>query len=153
MIEIQDIQTNDINNIIDLLLDEGKQPFEIYIPKSTQAFASSNNNIANDYAMLAFAGQKLNEVAHDFEYYYVSPSDHSSVLFEIKTDNIKQLAETILNISYGYDNESEGGDYLDEVSDFIEKVVSGKIAPTCPDFIEDYQEYNGYANMEEYNDE
>jgi hypothetical protein len=155
MIEIQDVQTNDIDDIINRLLGEKEQPFEIYVPKSTQTFASSNRDIANDYAMLAFVGQKLNEVADDFTYYYVSPSAHDSVLFEVKTKKIKQLAETILNISYGYSNDSEEDEiyFLDDVYDFIEKVTTGEVISVCPEFIEDYQEYNGYADESEGSDE
>lgn len=144
MIEIQNINSTTIDDLLNLLLDEKTQPFEIYVPKSTQLFASSNKDIANDYAMLAFAGQKLSEVADDFSYYYVSPSDHDSVLFEIKAKDIKRLAETILFISYGYNNEPEDEEiyYSDEVYDFIEKVEEGNTLPICPDFIEDYRVYS-----------
>ncbi|OJV81783.1 MAG: hypothetical protein BGO34_08325 [Bacteroidia bacterium 44-10] len=144
MIEIQDIQTNDVDDIIARLLDEKAQPFEIYIPRSTQVFHSSNVNIENDYAMLAFAGQKLSEIAYKFSYHYVSPSDHSSVLFEIKTNEINKLAEVILDISYGYGNDPDGEEiyYLDDVYDFIEKVKKEEITPVCLDFIEDYLRYN-----------
>lgn len=155
MIEIQDISNTTIDDLVNILLDEKMQPFEIYVPKSTQLFASTYEDIANEYAMLAFAGQKLSEVADEFSYYYVSSTDHKSVLFEIKTKDIKQLAETILFISYGYDNEPEDEEiyYLDEVYDFIEKVKSDKIIPVCPDFIEDYQEYIEQANNSKNDDE
>jgi hypothetical protein len=72
MIEIQEIKNVTTEDIINLLLDEKKQPFEIYVPKSTQLGFSSNENITDDYAMLAFAGQKLSEAANDFSYNYVS---------------------------------------------------------------------------------
>jgi len=104
MIEIQKISNATIEDLLNLLFAEKEQPFEIYVPKSTQLFASTNEDIATDYAMLAFAGQKLSEIADEFSYNYVSPTNHDSVLFEIKTDDIKQLAETILFISYGYNN-------------------------------------------------
>lgn len=143
MIELQDIRTNNVDDIINLLLEEEQQPFEIYAPKSIQLYLSTSEDIANDYAMLAYTGQKLNEVADEFSYYYVSPSEHESVLFEIKTNNIKQLAEAILNLSYGYSNEPDGEEkyYLADVYDFIEKVLKNEIIPVCSDFIEDYQEY------------
>jgi hypothetical protein len=69
---------------------------------------------------------------------------HESVLFEVETNNIKQLAETLLYISYGYSNDPEDEEicYLDDVYDFIEKVNTEKIIPSCPDFIEDYQEHS-----------
>lgn len=143
MIEIQNIINLKETDIIDLLLDEKEQPFEIYVPKSTKLFFSESSEIANDYAMLAFAGQKLNEVSEEFNYWYVSPANHDSVLFEIKTKNIESLAKNILNISYGYNNQSEEDSiYLDEVYDFIEKVKLKEITPVCSDFIEDYEEYN-----------
>lgn len=152
MIELQDIQTNSVDDIINLLLEEEQQPFEIYVPKSTQLYFSTSEDIANDYAMLAYAGQKLNEIADEFSYDYVSPSNHESVLFEIKTNNVKQLAETILNLSYGYSNDPAEEEiyYLDDVYDFIEKVIAKEISPVCSDFIEDYQ---GYANESGDSDE
>lgn len=151
MIEIQNIRTNNIDDIINLLLDKDEQPFEIYVPKSTQLYSSTSEDIANDYAMLAYAGQKLSEVADEFSYDYVSPSNHESVLFEIKTNNLKRLAETILNISYGYDNEHDDEElyYLDDVYDFITKVTTKEILPVCPDFIEDWQEYNNVDEIED----
>lgn len=144
MIEIQNISNVTIDDVVNLLLDEKMQPFKIYIPKSTELFASSNEDIANDYAMLAFAGQKLNEVADKFSYGYVSPSEYDSVLFAIEAKDIKLLAATILFISYGYNNESEDEKvyYLDEVYNFIESVEKGKIVPVCSDFIVNYQECN-----------
>jgi hypothetical protein len=48
--------------------------------------------------MLAYAKQKLNEIADDFRYYYVSPCAHESVLFMINTSNIKQLGEIKLHM-------------------------------------------------------
>ena len=151
MIEIQDIRTNSVDDIINRLLDEKTQPFEIYVPKSTQLFASTYEDIANDYAMLAFAGQKLNEIADEFSYYYVSPSDHESILFEVKTNDINQLAKAILFLSFGYSNEPQDEEiiYFDDVYDFIEKVDTGEIIPACPDFIEDYQEYREQVDGEE----
>lgn len=143
MIEIQDIVNDKIEDIIDLLLNEKEQPFKVYIPKSTRLFFNESSEIANDYAVLAYAGQRLSEAAEEFNYWYISPVDHKSVLFEIKTNDIELLANTILYLSYGYNNQQEiGFSYLDEVYCFIEKVKSKEIIPVCPDFIEDYEEYN-----------
>lgn len=146
MIEIQNIIDKDEKEIINLLLNEKEQPFEIYIPKSTKLYFSESSEIANDYAMLAYAGQRLSEVAQEFDYWYVSPVDHKSVLFEITAKDIELLANTILYLSDGYNNPSEDGfSYIDEVYSFIEKVKSKEIIPICPDFIEDYEEYSREA--------
>lgn len=155
MIQIQDIKSVLIEEIVNLLLDEKVQPFEVYVPKSTQLFASTYRNIADDYAMLAFAGYKLNEVADEFSYSYISPANHDSVLFELKANNIEQLAETLLYISYGYGNEPQDEEvsYLDDVYDFIEEVSKGRIMPVCSDFIEDCLKYNKCADNELDSDE
>jgi len=146
MIEIKNIVNKKEKDIIDLLLDEKVQPFEIYIPKSTKLYFSESSAIADEYAMLTYAGQKLSDVSDKFDYWYVSPVDHKSVLFEVETKNIESLAKTILHLSYGYNNQSEEESFFfDDVNDFIEKVESKKIIPACPDFIEDYEEYNKKA--------
>lgn len=143
MIEIQNIQNARAEDILNLLLAEKGQPFEIYVPKSTQLCFRPMKSIADDYAMLAFAGQKLSEAADEFSYSYISPVEHESILFEIKTNDIKQLAEAILLITYGYNNAPEDEEiyYLDEVYDFIDGVNKGEIIPVCPDFVNDHREY------------
>ena len=93
MIEIQNIKNCSKEGIIDLLLDEKTHQFEIYLPKETVLFSSSSLDIANDYAVLAFSGQKLKNASDTFEYNYVSPSEHSSVCFKCEAKKIeKQLS-------------------------------------------------------------
>ncbi len=144
MIEIQDIENSSKEDIINLLLDEKFQPFEIYVPKETVLFSSSDEDIAHDYAVLAYAGQKLKEASDSFEYGYISPSEHSSVCFRILAKNIERLASEIFDISLWYFNDFLEDDfYLDEVYQFIEDVGNSKIKPACPDFIEDHVAYKG----------
>jgi hypothetical protein len=150
MIEIQKMTAKKESDIINLLLDEQQQPFKIYIPKSTALFSSTSSDIANDYAMLAFAGQKLSEVADSFDYHYVSPVNHESVLFEVETKNFNLLAKVLLYISHGYNDEStEEVFYNDAVYDFIDKVNKGEVSSVCPDFIDDYLEYYQENNEED----
>lgn len=143
MIEIQNIQTNSLADLVALLAENTEQSVEIYVPKSSVDSFSSNEDIATDYAMLAFAGQKLYEIADEFSYDYVSPHEHASVRFKLVTDDIKRLAEVLLYISYGYNNEptEEEVYYLDEVLDFVDKVDNGTISPVCHDFVDDYHSY------------
>lgn len=148
MIEIQDINHKTLDDIYTLLLNNKNRSFEIYVPKSTQLFASSSEDIAIDYAMLAYAGQKLSDVSDEFSYNYVSPSNHESVLFEVKTNDINKLAKAIINISYGYNNESDDIVYLDEIYDFLEQVESGITTPVCIEFIDDYKTYCSLSKNE-----
>lgn len=152
MIEIQNIIDATKEDIMNLLLSEEGNTFEIYIPKSTQMYFSSNENIAMDYAMLAYAGQKLKEVADEFEYNTVQPHQHNSVLFKIKPFSTEYLADALLEISYGYENdpELEQYPYMELVDQFISDVEDLKIIPACPDFI-DY--YNDFIKQVEDNDD
>jgi hypothetical protein len=143
MIEIQEIRTANIQKIVDMLLEQKFQPFEIYAPKSTQLHFSEQSAIADDYALLAYIGQRLKDISDEFSYKYVSPNEHESVLFEVKTNNIEKLAETLLELSYNFNNDPDSDEYIpfEDVYDFIDKVHALEIIPACPDFIEDFEAF------------
>jgi hypothetical protein len=143
MIEIQDITTSNIQDIIDILQGESEQPFEIYAPKSTQLYFSEDSAIADDYALLAYVGQKLHDIADEFSYGYVSPSQSDSVLFEVKVGDIQVLAEVLLELSYEFAN-TAGDEYMprEVVYDFIDKIQKSEIVPACPDFVDDFESFN-----------
>ena len=143
-------------DVINLLLDQKEQPFNIYVTKSTLLYHSTYEDIANDYAMLAYAGQILNDASDNFEYNYVSVAEHSSVLFEVTAKDLEKLASVILELSYGYNNEPQDGEeifYLDDVYQFIDDVKEGKIDAVCIDFIEDHEQYLKEADEQEKEDE
>jgi hypothetical protein len=153
MIEIQNIADMKEEDIVNLLLEQKKQPFEIYIPKSTQLYSSTNRDIAIDYAMIAYGGQLLKNASDKFEYDSVSVIEHKSILFEISTDDIPKLAKAIFEISLGYDNEHEDYDeiyYHENVEQFLDDSNNNQIIPACPDFVEIYNEY---IEEEEDNDD
>jgi hypothetical protein len=144
MIEIQNIIKMTEEDIFNLLLDEKEQPFEIYVPKSTQLYSSTNRDIAVDYAMLAYSGQLLKDASNEFEYDSVSVASHISILFEVSVDDIPKLSKAILEISLGYNNEHEDYDdfyYHKNVEQFLDDSNNNQIIPACPDFVEIYNEY------------
>ncbi len=151
MIEIQDLQNLTKEAIIDLLLEEGSQSIEVYVPKSTQLFSSTKENIAIDYAYLAFAGQKLFEASADFLYEKVPVTTHESVEFSITYADITKLADTLLLISYGYGNapDDEEFSYNEFVEEFISDVESDTITPACEYFFDIYTEYINDSGEEE----
>lgn len=112
MIELQEIKTTNIEKIIDILLDQKLQPFQIYAPKSTQLGFSRQSAIAEDYALLAYVGQQLKDVSDEFSYEYVSPNEHKSILFEVKTRDIEKLAKILLELSYNFNNEPDSDDFF-----------------------------------------
>lgn len=146
MIEIQNINTNDSNDIFNLLSKEKKQPFHIYFSKETVLFSSSNDDIADDYARLAYVGHKLNQVSDNLYYEHVQPHEYESILFKVETTNLKSLSEILLELSYLFNNDTDDDEEmfaLDNVYQYIDDVEQGKITPVCTEFYEDYREYIG----------
>lgn len=144
MIEIQNITEMTEEDILNLLLNEKKGSFEIYVPKTTQLYSSTNQDIAIDYAMIAYSGQLLKEASDKFEYDSVDVAEHKSILFEVSGNDIPKLAKAILEISIGYDNEHEDYDdfyYHENVEQFLDDSNNNRIIPACPDFVEIYNEY------------
>ena len=144
MIEIQNIIEMTEEDIFNLLLNEKKQSFEIYVPKSTQLYSSTNQDIAIDYAMLAYSGQLLKDASNEFDYDSVSVANNASVLFEVSAADIPKLLKAILEISIGYNNEHEDYDdfyFHENVEQFLDDSNNNQIIPACPDFVEIYNEY------------
>lgn len=144
MIEIQNIIEMTEEDILNLLLEQKKQPFKIFIPKSTKLYSSTNEDIAIDYAMIAYSGQLLKDASDGFEFDAVGVEEHKSILFEVSGNDIPKLAKAIFDISIGYNNEHEDYDdfyFHDNVEQFLEDSNNNQIIPACPDFVKIYNEY------------
>ena len=162
MIEIQDLQGKTKSEIINLILDQESNSFEIYIPKSTMLYSSSKEDIAIDYNKLAFAGHIIKNVSIKFQYEEVPPEEHESVEFKIETSNIEALSSALLEISFGYVNDEEEEVYenIEEDFDFwmnadqyLSDVIDNKIQDVaCPYFCQIAQDFfNEVAREEEEN--
>ena len=143
MLEIEDLETLSKEEILKALAAEGSNSFEIAFGKSTQEFFSERNAISIEYANLAYVGQRLSEIASDFQYSEVPPAEHESVIFTITVSDIKLLAETLMEIAHGdiEDDEDEDFGFDEMILDFLDKVEQGEVNPACPYFIEVYKEY------------
>lgn len=154
MIEIQNIKTDNRDGIVNLLVDEKQQPFEIYFPKCTVLFSSTYEDIADEYAKLAYVGQKLSGLADNMNYEVIYPHEQNSVLFKITTKHLESLADLLLKLSYLYENDTqeEEGEYYywDDVYQYIHDIENRECIPVCPEFISIYQEYVS-KNEEEHN--
>lgn len=137
-------QLNDLQNITDIvkikamLVPKEHGNFEVYVPKSTREYFSDPSAIAMDYALLAFAGQKLQEVAGSLSYVFISPDLHESVPFIVGDADAEDLANVLLELSYYYGFNDYGDDeefsYMD-IDQFVSDVNSGFIEAACPDFV------------------
>ncbi len=145
MIEIQDLKGKVKSEIIELLLEQESNTFEIYITKNSQLYFSERDAIAIDYNKLAYAGHLLKEISDNFSYEKVLPEFHESVLFTVETNNIDGLAKTLFEISFGYVNDEEDEIYENIDSDiniefwmyadqYLADVISDKIKPVCKYF-------------------
>lgn len=153
MIEIQDIKATNKGEIINTLLKEKTEQIDIYFPKHTVLFSSSYQDIAEDYAKLAYVGHRLSLVATKVSYEVVHPHEHHSVLFKIIPNNHDLLSEVLLELSYLYGNliEANGEEYSysDTVYQYIHEVESGGYIPSCPEFVQIYQQYVGEINIDD----
>jgi len=151
MIEIQDIEGKTKLEIIDLILEQESNSFEICIPKSTVLFSSATEEIAIDYNKLAFAGHLLKNVSTKFQYEEVPPEAHESIEFNIETSNIDALSSVLLEISFGYVNDQEEEVYQDIEEDcefginadqYLSDVNKGRIKDVaCPYFCQIAQQF------------
>lgn len=144
MIELQNIQRLNKEDIIDLLLDEQKMPFDIYIPKTTVQFSSSNEDISLDYAGLSYCGHLLNMASDSFEYTFVPPTQHTSILFKVSAKEFTKLADAIFEISKGFSNvqnEEDEFDFREGMSQYIYDIESGKTSVVCNELHKVYKTF------------
>ena len=149
MIEIKDLEGKVISEIIDMLLEQDSNAFEVYIPKSNSL---QRIEIAIDYNKLAYAGHLLKAISKSFNYKKVSPYNFESVLFNVETTNIDGLAKVLFEISFGYVNDEEDDLYEDLDTDidimfdmnadqYLADVRDGKIKPACKFFYDIAEEF------------
>lgn len=136
MIEINNLENLSIEEIKTVLNKEGGD-IEIYVPKKTQTYFSDPVSIAYDYANLAYAGQLLSDASNEFDYTFVIPENHTSILFKITPTDKDKLSQVLLDITGLCFSTDDGLD----VEEFLEQVELGEIEPACPGFIEVYNEY------------
>lgn len=152
MIDVLTLQGKTQTEVIDLILDHGTQPIEVSVPKNTQAFFSDRDDIALDYAFLAYAGQLLHDVADTFEYEKVSPDLHASVVFSVTTTRMTELADVLMDIFLGYgSNQYEDEDDVQDIEEqvfvlriehFMDEVKAKKLKPACKYFYDMSVEYD-----------
>ena len=145
MIELQQLRDLDLEQVVNLLLEEKIQPFEIYVPKETQEFNSDREAISIDYANLAYCGQLLFDVSDEFEFEEISADEHESALFTIKAKDFERLAAALLEISYGYVNdhpEDENYSFIEQSSNYFYEIEQGKIPRVaCQYFVDVSKEF------------
>lgn len=151
MIEIRGIQTDNIKEIINKLSKERGKYIDLYFPKYTVLFSSSNEDIAYDYARLAYIGHRLNESSEILKYKVVQPHLHESILFQVSNGSLDRLGETLLDLSYLYENEGDEEifDAREELYQYISDIEENKLQAVCPEFIEIYDEYKDSDNPEQ----
>lgn len=144
MFDIEDLKDKTVDEIVDLLLEQQSQPFEFVIPKGTQQFFSESDAVAAEYINLAYVGQRLHDISTSFDYSELAPAESGNIFFRVTTSNFKELAETLLEISYGYVNDSDDPEfiYAELVEDFLRKIENATIIPACPYLVQTYKEFS-----------
>lgn len=144
MIDIATFQGYDIDKIKKIIASEKTDNYTIVVPKSTQQSFSDSMAIADDYAKGAYVGQRLSDISTEFSYNMVSPTEFYSFEFEVATKDQDELAETLLEISYGYVNdplEDVDFDFNEEVQEYID-CLDESDDMACPSYIEVFEEFS-----------
>lgn len=143
ILETEGFRITDFEKLVEEQLKENSK-LEIYVPKSTQQFFSDPKNIAYEYLTLATVGQILQNASTAFEYDKILPTEHESVLFAIKLNDITKFCEALQEVSFFYTNnlpEEDDESFTNEkIEEFIEYAENNEIA--CPYFYETYQEFS-----------
>jgi len=143
IVTLKDFSSTQISELVD---SEAGEIIEVYVPKTSKLYFSERHDIAYDYILAAYAGQKLSEISFFFEYEEVPPALHESILFQIKVADKDVLASLIMDLTYLYDiNEDPEADeieQLENISEFEGDIETKKITPACPYFIEVWKEFN-----------
>lgn len=149
MIAVNKMSGYGLDEIKTLIEIEDSESLEIYVPKSTVLYKSTSDDIADDYLLLAYAGQQLHDAAETFDYEEVPPHEHASVLFTVKPNDINLLAEALLNISYCFGNDPDE-EFIEpeEIEGFLYLIEKNELKTACPYFMEVYYEYLNTAKDE-----
>ncbi len=149
MIRLEQLKGMDEEDVVNLLLEQKQQPFEIHIPKLTDNEPDPLREIADDYAFYAYAGYLLERISNFFEYTFVTPSKRDYVRFVVGCNDLVELAQNLLDISTGDINEPPGRNpyaFFDATQRYLTGARSGKLKATCPDFIETYIKFLNESN-------
>jgi hypothetical protein len=140
-IKIEEFEGYDIDEFTEFLLAQNDDQFEIISQKDGVLFFSPHNELAREFAIAAYIGQRLSEISSTFSYTGASLADAGEFTFQIKTKKIDELADILFLFSGGFGNSelSEPIDLASEVSHFIETTKPKDAA--CVDLLETYHEY------------
>ena len=157
MIDIVDTEGFDLKDFENLVTEQLKDnnQIEVYIPKYTQQFFNSAEDIAEDYLTLSTVGHILNKASTSFQYEKVAPALHQSVKFTLTAKDKKEFIKVLQEISFFYtDNLETSGD--DDYDDFFISETKGEFLDfaenntiACPYFYDIYLEYQQIVSNEE----
>lgn len=141
IITLKDLSPKQISELID---SEG-DIIKIYIPKTSVLHYSGREDIAHDYLLAAYAGQRLSEISDYFEYDRVPPEKHESILFKVSVSDRGAFSDVVINLTYLYgineDRDADELELLESISQFEEDIEGGKVIPSCPYFIDIWIEF------------
>lgn len=148
-IEINQFEGYDVHEFTSFLEENNDDIFEIFIPKDTTLFYSSNNDLAWEFAIGAYVGEILKKISTEFSYTGAPIATPDRFSYRIKTKSTGTLAVSLLNISsvFGNSEISEPIDFACEISAFLEDPSNKEVA--CKDLFDIALEYafdNGSGN-------
>lgn len=148
-IDISELHNYSVEDWQDYLKEKQSEKYVIYLPKETLYGYSDKVDIAIEYGIAAFIGEKLKGASEEFSYHVPDPSQQESFDFTIKPKSHEELAEILALITTGItsDDEEAESDFHEEVSGYLYGANQDNVA--CPELLEVYKTYNIRTELED----
>lgn len=118
-ISINEFTKYDQPAIYEFLVLQNETSFEIKIPKKTLESRDDSYTMFSEYSHAAYAGQRLFEIANDFQFYFININQEFPFVFKLKTKEMEKLAELLyIFVQFFYDR-----DNIELVEDFENNAI------------------------------
>lgn len=131
-INIDEFKGHNQETLHKFLMQQKESVFEIIIPKLSNALKEENFEICWEYQLLAYAGQKLYEIADSFAYNVPSVYKERPFIFEVEITDIEKFADLLFTICTVFNGEEEteaANTFQIAASGFFNEAFDDKVQP------------------------
>lgn len=131
-INIDEFKGHNQEGIHKFLMLQKESVFEIIIPKLSNALKDEDFETYWEYQLLAYAGQKLFEIADSFAYNVPAVYKERPFIFEVEIKDIEKFADLLFTINTVFNEEEEtesANTFQIAASGFFKDAFDDKVQP------------------------
>ncbi|HEX4877992.1 MAG TPA: hypothetical protein VFV31_15045 [Chitinophagaceae bacterium] len=131
-IDLHEIRHYNNKLIADFLGDKEEKEFAVVIPLSIDK-EDVNYSVFYQYALAAYAGEKLSAISESFGYYVPCPKRGGPIRFDFVTTNREALVTLLYALAEGIrlSAEEEGLQFYDEAIQYFSDYFDGRLKSVC----------------------